>query len=133
MKNIRRILTGLAAVAALGIVTSSPAQAQAAPDDGAVRTLREMVAQPSADMRNRKIVEDFLARDDVRDMARSHGMDPERIDARAAALDSETAGDLATRIQTLQDEGALAGGDTFVITSTTVIIVLLLIILIVVS
>lgn len=133
MKSIRTILMALGTIIALGMGPGRALQAQSSPDDAATRTLREMVAEPTPDVRNREVIDQFLSREDVRDVARSHGMDPDRLSSTAATLDAETAGNLATRISTLQDEGVLAGGDTFVISATTVIIILLLLILIAVA
>lgn len=133
MKNLRAILTGLATALALTVVAHGPVHAQTQADDAAVREMRDMVVQPTTEMENRRAIQDFLARDEVKDVASSHGMSPEDLSARAATLDADKADDIANRISTLQDQATLAGGDTFVISATTVIIILLLLILIAVA
>lgn len=132
MKTIRTISTAVGVIVAVGMAPGRALHAQSSAEDETT-TLREMVAEPTPDARNRAVIDDFLSRKDVRNVAQSHGMDPERLSSRAATLDAEAAGDLATRISTLQDEGALAGGDTFVISASTIIIILLLLILIAVA
>lgn len=90
-----------------------------------------MVVEDAPGDLDREAVLDFLERDDVAAVAEEHDLDLEKMKSSVQALDQEASGDVAKRVQDVQDD--LVGGDTFVVTSSTIIIILLIIILIIVA
>ena len=87
------------------------------------------VAQQDAD---RTAIHDALARPDVRDAARSLGIDVDRASAAVETLsgpDLSKAADAARQV----NQQMVGGASTVVISTTTIIIILLLVILLVVA
>ncbi len=129
MKNLTRYALSALVFGALALPASTAAQERPADLD---RELRELATTPSSADADRAVVRDFVASERVRDVARSIGVDADRLADQVETLDDAQAGDLAERIADANDD-PLAGGDTFVITSTTIIIVLLILILVAVA
>ncbi|MDX1646690.1 MAG: PA2779 family protein [Longimicrobiales bacterium] len=128
---MQRIVAALLLTASVLLPGQLRAQAES-PED-LERELRSMVVSPTAADVDRQMILDFLDREDVRDVATGHGVDPEGLQDRVATLDDESTSELADRVRGVQEDLAQVGGDTFVITSTTVIIILLVLILILVA
>lgn len=121
---------------ALAGLTAAPAalsgqQAVSTPD--LERELRAMVTTPSPAEGDRRTVDDFLLREDVRTVAEEHGIDLDRLRAATATLDDEAAAELARQVRAADDQPVQVGGDTFVVSSTFIIIALLVAILIIVA
>jgi hypothetical protein len=72
-----------------------------------------------------------LRSEPVRRVARDHGLDPDRIEARASTLQGADLDRAVTQAE--QVEQALAGGDNIVIGATTLIIILLVLLVILVA
>lgn len=129
MKNATRFAFSALLLGALALPASAAAQERPADLD---RELRELATTSSNADADRALVRDFVTREQVRDVARSMGIDTEALADQAQTMSDAEAGDLATRIRDA-NEDPLAGGDTFVITSTTIIIALLIVILVIVA
>ena len=115
------------AVAALGVTTPLVAQGRstvtAADLDAAIST------RPAG---NREAVRNFLATDQVRNVAERMGVSASDLSARVATLDEASLNQIAA--QAGAGDKALAGGaSTIVISSTVIIIALLILILILVA
>ncbi len=121
------MLFALVALFSLG----AEAQAQEAGSQDVRQELRTLVTEESPADADRAEIADFLGREDVERAAAERGIDLEQVKAGVRTLDAGEAGALAQKVR--DAEAALAGGDTFVITSTTIIIILLVLILIAVA
>ena len=128
--KVANLLNAIAVASMLLVTVPSEVDGQHTAPDPGESALRALVAAPSPAAEDRAAIRDFLARDEVRDAATSHGIDLDRARQAAATLDDEAASDLAERIRTLQDGEVLAGGDRVVISGSVILIVLLLLILI---
>lgn len=117
---------------AASLLVPGPIQAQEANGE-LERELRGMVTEPSPAEADRAVLQDFLDRDDVQEVASERGIDAERLQDRVATLDGEEASELAQRVRDVQDDLDQVGGDTLVISATTVIIILLIILLVAVA
>ena len=94
--------------------------------------LDEMVEERARSIAGaRAALERFLDRADVREAADGAGLDMERVRSAAGALSDSEVEELRPHLDRAED--ALAGGDTFVVSSTAIIIGLLIIILIIVA
>jgi hypothetical protein len=118
-------------VLATALLLLWPGQATAQqPSSDVVGDLQALVSAPAEAERDRHVIEAFLAEPRVETVATDLGIDPDRLRARARAMDGTAAADLATRIHRADDEAPMVGGDAIVISSTAVIIALLVLILV---
>jgi len=117
---------------ALGwLFASSPAPAHATESSGNVvdaaaisARIDQKLATADAD---RKILEDFLAREDVRQAAGAAGLDMSQATARVGTLSDAERHDLANRASAILND--VGGSQSVVISVTAIIIIVLLIIL----
>jgi hypothetical protein len=129
MKIAARFALSALMLGALALPATAAAQERPADFE---RELRELATTPNAADADRALVLDFVTSEQVRDVARSIGVDGDRLADHVQTLDNAQAGDLAKRLRDA-NEHPLAGGDRVVITTTTIIIVLLIIILVAVA
>lgn len=123
---MKRFTLVFALIATFGLATGLGAQQ--AQEQEVRQELRSMVTGGDEARADRAVVEDFLERDDVKQVAAERGIDLERLDDAVRTLDPDEAATLAQHVQNAKAQ--LAGGDTLVITTTTIIIILLILILI---
>ena len=115
------------AVAALGVTTPLLAQGRSAISSADLDAA--VSARPAG---NREAVRNFLATDQVRNVAGRMGVNASDLSARVATLDQNSIDQIAA--QAGAGDKALAGGaSTIVISSTVIIIALLILILILVA
>lgn len=129
------LAAGVPAVAAQEIPGSPPATAAAAetgssgPHDGLLSTPEARAAQDEFDRRE---IGRLLRRPEVRDAARTAGLEVERVETAMGELTREELRDVGERARGMNDALDL-NNDTVVISTTTIIIALLVLILILVA
>jgi len=110
-------------------------QAQDVPESRSILSaseLRDLVAARVAEDRDdRSALDRFLARGDVRRVARDAGIELLDVRSAAASLDEDEVRRLAPRLR--EAEAALAGGEVVTISTTAIIIGLLILIVILVA
>jgi len=122
-----RKVSMLVAVAALGV--TSPLLGQGRSTISSADLDAAVSARPAG---NREAVRNFLATDQVRNVAGRMGVNASDLSARVATLDQNSIDQIAA--QAGAGDKALAGGaSTIVISSTVIIIALLILILILVA
>lgn len=125
MQSIR-ILTGVCALLLVGSAEGSAQQQSriAGPDElnAAVVDRADAVEQERARLRA------LLARPEVRDVARAHGLDLEKAQGAVGTLSTAELQQISPLVQGVTAQ--IGGGGVITITTTTLIIILLLIILI---
>ncbi len=117
-------LSGLLAVASLGVTAPLAAQARSAVSSADLDA--SVVTAPAP---NRASVQQFLQNSRVIEQAGRLGVNAADLSARAGTMDEAALSDLAQRAGAANV--ALAGGDSTVILSTTAIIIILLILILV--
>jgi hypothetical protein len=130
---MKRTLSSIGFIAALvWFVASIPAPAAADPSPGHVVDAAGIAAridqksgQADADL---KVIQDFLGRPDVRQIATSAGLDINRATARAALLNDTERHDLAARATTVVDQ---VGGDSKVTMSVAALIIIILLVILI--
>ncbi|HEX7023979.1 MAG TPA: PA2779 family protein [Gemmatimonadales bacterium] len=113
------------AVALLGLAAPLHAQSRR------VVSSSELDAAVSTRPGNREAVRQFLATDQVQQMAARMGVSTSELSARVATLDQESLDAIAAR--TGVGDRTLAGGSETIVISTTVVIIALLIIILLVK
>ena len=122
-----RKVSMLVAVAALGVTTPLLAQGRSTISSADLDAV--VSARPAG---NREAVRNFLATDQVRNVAGRMGVSASDLSARVATLDEASLNQIAA--QAGVGDRALAGGSsTIVISSTVIIIALLILILLLVA
>lgn len=128
MRHARQLL--VSAVTVLMAASSAFAADQhVVPPQQLAAAITAKVAQEDAD---RAAIREALARPQVRDAAKSIGVDVDKITARTDALsgpDLAKAADAARQV----NHDLVGGASTIVISTTTIIIILLLVILLVIA
>ena len=124
----RMIVTMLVAVMlAPSLAYAGQATAQTAPQSLST-VAAEHAAKKQAD---RQVILDVLAREDVRQVAKSANLPIDRAAAAVATLEGQELAQVAAQAQQVND--ALAGGQTITLSVWLIIIALLVIILVVVA
>ena len=127
MRSISGMTSGLALAAVLLFVPSLARAQQPEPEAGPEPAAVAMQTDEEAD---RDALRQFIAREDVRRVARVADLDLEKASAGVLALEGEHLSRAADQARAIEDR--LESQDTITIQVTTLIIILLLIILIVV-
>lgn len=123
----------MAFVLLLGFFAAGPAAAQQAAGDSGDRILDRSAMETavadheSAADRQRSVLADLLARDEVRDVARDRGIEMERVESAASTLSNEELEELSPLLAEAAE--AMRQRSTITISVYTVIIILLLLIL----
>jgi hypothetical protein len=115
-------------VGALALAPAAPAKAA----DSVVTTAdldRAVTARHDADEASRATVRALLAREEVKAIARSSGLDLRRAQAAVATLDGEELASVAR--QAAAADAALAGGQTIQISLVAALLIVIIIILLV--
>lgn len=120
--------TGWALAAALLLLPASARAQQAEPEAAAEPVALAM--QGSGEEADREALRRFVAREDVRTVARAADLDLDEASAGILALDGERLARAANQARAI--ESRLGAQDTITISATTLIIILLLVLLIVV-
>ena len=127
MRKMREVVvTMLVAV----MLAPSLAYAQAAAQTDAPQTLSVVAAEHAAKKQaDRQLILDVLAREEVRQVAKSAGLPIEKAASVVATLDGKELAQVTAQAQQVND--ALAGGQTISMSVWLIILVLLVIILVV--